>query len=168
MGRGSQDPDFLAALFNRIRKAIPEAALRTTVMTGFPGETESDFLQLYEFIKKIGFTHLGAFVYSDADDLHSHRLPNHVPPEAAEDRMSQLMTLQAEISLEKNETLLGRESVVLVEENQHNGTFIGRTMFQAPEVDGITVIYTPDAAIGQFLPVRITDATEYDLEGVPA
>lgn len=168
MGRGSQDPDFLAALFNRIRRAIPEAALRTTVMTGFPGETETDFEELCEFVTTIGFDHLGAFVYSDADDLSSHSLPHHVPPNVATDRMARLMALQAEISLEKNEARVGREFSVMVEENQHDGSFIGRTMFQAPEVDGITVIYTTDAAVGQFITVRITDATEYDLEGVPA
>lgn len=170
MGRGSHDGGFFEALFSRIREAVPGAALRTTVMTGFPGETEDDFLQMYDFVKKIGFDHLGAFVYSDAEDLASHRLSHHVPTDAAEERMDRLMSLQSEISLEKNEAYVGREFTVLVEEDQQDGSFIGRTMFQAPEVDGITVVYSRerDLAVGQFINVRITDATEYDLEGVPA
>ena len=168
MGRGGHDAAYLHKLFNRIRDNIPGAALRTTVMTGFPGETEKDFEQLYEFVRKTGFDHLGAFVYSDADDLVSHRLSGHVPGEIAQDRMERLMTLQADISLEKNENRVGREFTVLVEEDQHDGSFIGRAMFQAPEVDGITVIYTKEGFIGEFINVTITDAMEYDLEGVPA
>ncbi len=168
MGRGSHGEEFFEALFERIRKAVPGAALRTTVITGFPGETEDDFSRLCEFVQRIGFDHLGAFVYSDADDLASHGLSNHVPAEVANARMERLMALQAEISLGKNETLIGREFAVLVEEDQKDGSFIGRTMFQAPEVDGITVIYTDNASVGQFIKVRITEATEYDLEGVPA
>ena len=176
MGRGGHDRRFLEDLFSRIREVIPDAALRTTVMTGFPGETEADFNELAEFVKTVRFDHLGAFVYSDADDLASHRLGGHVPAEVAKERMEQLMTLQAEISLEKNEARVGQTVPVLLEENQHDGTAIGRTMFQAPEVDGITVVYTssetPPADTGDFIGKRIhvtiTQATEYDLEGVPA
>ena len=168
MGRGMHDNDRLEKLFNRIRSVLPEAALRTTVMVGFPGETAADFEQLSAFIQKIGFDHLGAFVYSDADDLASHALSGHVPAEIAEDRMNLIMGLQADISLEKNEQQVGRELLVLVEEDQHDGSFIGRTMFQAPEVDGITLIYAEDLSIGEFIKITITNATEYDLEGVPA
>ena len=168
MGRGGHDADGLVALFERIRRAVPSAALRTTVMTGFPGETEDDFQQLCDFIQRIGFDHLGAFVYSDADDLASHRLSPHVAADVAKDRMERLMALQADISLEKNERRVGRRYTVLVEEDPGDGAVIGRTMFQAPEVDGITVVYTPDSGIGRFIDVVITDATEYDLEGVPA
>ncbi len=196
MGRGGHDRRFLEDLFSRIRDRVPDAALRTTVMTGFPGETEADFNELSEFVKTMRFDHLGAFVYSDADDLVSHRLAGHVPAEVAKDRMERLMTLQAEISLEKNEARVGQTHAVLLEENQHDGTAIGRTMFQAPEVDGITVVYasstrSPNTAgdtssetspetspetslvdigdfIGKRIHVTITQATEYDLEGVPA
>lgn len=168
MGRGSHEEKNFEALFARIRRAVPGAALRTTVITGFPGETEDDFSRLLDFVQKIGFDHLGAFVYSDAEDLASHGLSNHVPAEVANARMDRLMSVQAEISIGKNEALIGREFPVLVEEDQKDGSFIGRTMFQAPEVDGITVIYTDNASVGEFLNVRITDATEYDLEGVPA
>lgn len=168
MGRGMHDHAQLEKLFNRIRSALPEAALRTTVMVGFPGETESDFHQLSAFIQKFGFDHLGAFVYSDADDLASHTLSGHIPAVIAEDRMNRIMALQADISLEKNEHRVGRELMVLVEEDQHDGSFIGRTMFQAPEVDGITVIYAEDLSTGKFIKITITNATEYDLEGVPA
>lgn len=167
-GKGESDVRKLEALFAHIRRSIPEATLRTTAMTGFPGETEEDFEQLFEFVKKIGFDHLGTFVYSDAPDLASHKLSGHVPEDVAGDRMNRLMTLQAEISLEKNENRIGREFTVLVEEDPGDGSVIGRTRFQAPEVDGITLVYAEDAAIGDFIPARITGATEYDLEGVPA
>ena len=192
MGRGGHDRRFLEDLFSRIRSKIPDAALRTTVMTGFPGETEADFNELAEFVKTVRFDHMGAFVYSDADDLASHRLSGHVSAEVAKDRMERLMTIQAEISLEKNEARVGQTVSVLLEENQYDGTAIGRTMFQAPEVDGITVVYassmprpntaqstSPGASpgtsptdigdfIGKRIHVTITQATEYDLEGVPA
>ncbi len=168
MGRGNHDPSFFRALFSRIRGVVPGAAIRTTVMTGFPGETDSDFNRLYDFIQETRFDHLGAFVYSDADDLASHRLPDHILETVGRNRMDLLMTLQASISLDKNETRIGRTVPVLIEEDQGDGSLIGRTMFQAPEVDGITVVYADSAAVGQFMTVRITDATEYDLEGVPA
>ncbi len=167
MGRGSHGPAFFRALFSRIRRVVPGAAIRTTVMTGFPGETDSDFNRLCDFIQETRFDHLGAFVYSDAEDLASHRLPDHVPGALGVKRMDILMTLQAAISLDKNEARIGRTVPVLIEEDQGDGSLIGRTMFQAPEVDGITVVYADRAVVGQFMTVRITDATEYDLEGVP-
>ena len=164
MGR-SYDTDFLRSLFQRIRNAIPDAAIRTTLITGFPGETEGDFQCLYDFINDIRFDHLGVFVYSDADDLPSHHLPDHVPAEVAAARQDRLMARQAEISLEKNQKHLNKTYTILVEEHPEESLYIGRTVFQAPEVDGVTIVRGKALVVGDFTEVHITDASEYDISG---
>jgi len=165
MGRHHTYED-LDRLFDRIRSAVPDASLRTTVIVGFPGETDEDFESLLRFVEKVRFSHLGVFVYSDSEDLLSHKLPDHVPEEIAQERHDRIMSRQSEISLENNRKHLGKVLRVLVEENPEAGLFAGRTFFQAPEVDGVTYIQTSDQLqIGNFVSVRITDALEYDLNG---
>ncbi|MGM0452300.1 MAG: 30S ribosomal protein S12 methylthiotransferase RimO [Thermodesulfobacteriota bacterium] len=166
MGRG-QDSDGLKRLFDRIRGAIPDAALRTTMMVGFPGETDADFNRMLDFVDTVKFDHLGAFIYSDADDLPAHRLAEPVAADVAQNRLDRLMFRQAEISMEINRHHIGRTYPVLVEAIEAEAVYAGRTMFQAPEVDGLTTIFAEDLHIGQWANVRITDATEYDIEGVP-
>ena len=165
MGRPYTRED-LYALFKTIRKIDLEAALRTTLIVGFPGESEEDFDILMKFIKDIRFDHLGVFTYSDSDDLKSHLLKDHVPQEIAEKRRDMIMEAQAKISQALNEKLLDKIFEVLVEENPEPGVFLGRTMLQAPEVDGLTFIYGHGLEIGTFVNVRITDAFEYDIAGV--
>ncbi len=167
MGRQYREADLLQ-LIDDIRSAIPGATLRTTLLVGFPGETEADFKQLLRFIEKVRFDHLGVFVYSDAEDLASHALPDHVPEDVAGRRCEQLMSRQAEISLEKNRERIGAVYPVLVEERIDAGLYIGRTEFQAPEVDGVTYIETPNLTIGEFVDVRISQAYSYDLRGEAA
>jgi ribosomal protein S12 methylthiotransferase len=164
MGRPYTRED-LYALFKTIRNVDPAAALRTTLIVGFPGETQEDFEALMTFIKDIRFDHLGVFTYSDSQDLKSHLLKDHVPPEIAEKRYDLIMAAQAEISAAVNERYVGKTFDVLVEENPEQGVYIGRTMFQAPEVDGMTFIYADGLEIGTFVKVRITDAFEYDIAG---
>jgi len=164
MGRQYREGDLLQ-LIGDIRRAIPGAALRTTLLVGFPGETEADFEQLLRFIEKVRFDHLGVFVYCDAEDLASHALPDHVPEAVAGRRYEQLMSRQAEISLEKNRDRIGAVYPVLVEERIDSELYIGRTEFQAPEVDGVTYIETPNLTIGEFVDVRISQAYSYDLRG---
>ncbi len=164
MGRPYTRED-LYILFNTIRKIDPGAALRTTLIVGFPGESEDDFELLMTFIKEIRFDHLGVFTYSDSDDLKSHLLKNHVPSRIAQKRHDMLMAAQAEISASKNEKLVGKTVEVLVEENPEQGVYLGRTRFQAPEVDGVTFIYANGLEIGTFVKVIITDAFEYDIAG---
>lgn len=169
MGR-RYGPDDLRRLFRRIREIVPGAALRTTVIVGFPGETDRDFQKVLDFAEEIRFDHLGAFVYSDADDLPSHRLSGHVPPAVAQDRYDQLMSAQMDIAAEKNQKHIGRTLQVLVEEDLGNHLFAGRTAFQAPEVDGVTYVNTARAGgialpLGRFALARINDALEYDLMG---
>ena len=161
--------DDLHRLFDRIRKLVPDAALRTTLIVGFPGETDKDFETLVEFAEDVRFDHLGVFVYSDSDDLPSHRLAEHVPESVATDRYHQLMSAQADISALNNQKYIGKIVKVLVEESLDNTLFCGRTIFQAPEVDGVSYINTGQSPfhlkIGSIADMRVTDAMEYDLMG---
>ncbi|CAB5158032.1 Ribosomal protein S12p Asp88 (E. coli) methylthiotransferase (EC [Olavius algarvensis associated proteobacterium Delta 3] len=167
MGRHYCKAD-LIQLFERIRSTVPGAALRTTVIVGFPGESDEDAAELKEFVEHVRFDHLGIFRYSDSEDLPSHRLPNHVSTELAEERYHTLMAIQADISRKTNEKYIGETLRVLVEEKPEENLFIGRTAFQAPEVDGITYINASRLDIGTFTNVTITDSYEYDLVGEPA
>jgi ribosomal protein S12 methylthiotransferase len=167
MGR-HYDPAALLRLFCRIRELDPGAALRTTVIVGFPGETDHDFQELVSFAREIRFDHLGVFSYSDAADLPSHHLDGHVPAAKAARRNDRLMSVQMGISEEKNKKRIGQSYRVLVEESPEPDLYIGRTCFQAPEVDGVTLIDAPRLYTGEFVDVTIRDAMEYDLMGVVA
>lgn len=164
MGRPYTRRD-LTRLFADIRRLDPEAALRTTVIVGFPGETDAQFNALLAFIQEVEFDHLGVFCYSDAQDLPSHNLSNHISEAVAELRHDTVMAAQAKISEQRNARHVGRVYPVLVEENPEDGVYIGRTPFQAPEVDGVTFIYSDGLDIGRLVQVKITDAFEYDIAG---
>jgi len=164
MGRQYRESDLLRLVAN-IRRAIPEATLRTTLLVGFPGETEADFDQLLRFIEKVRFDHAGVFIYCDAQDLASHKLANHVPEAIAQKRYERLMERQAEISLENNQSRIGKIYPVLVEDSIDKHLYIGRTAFQAPEVDGVTYIEAHNLTIGEFVDARIGQAYAYDLKG---
>lgn len=155
----------LESLFDRIRTAFPHAALRTTLITGFPGEMNKDFNALMEFVQQIGFDHLGVFTYSDSEDLPSHRLPGHVSEDVAQKRSDKIMEAQTEISLDINHTHVGKTYRVLIEEEPEEGLFLGRTDFQAPDVDGLTFVHGENVIVGEFRDVVITAAHEYDLSG---
>ncbi len=157
--------DDLYRLFEKIRETAPDCALRTTAIVGFPGETDKDFQQLFDFAEDICFDHLGVFLYSDSEDLQSHRLSHHVPKNTAKERHDRLMSRQADISLKNNQKYIGKVLKVLVEEKSEDNLFVGRTYFQAPEVDGITYINSNQLQPGRFAGIKITDAFEYDLAG---
>ena len=162
--------DDLCRLFDRIRARVPAAVLRTTLIVGFPGESDRDFDQLLKFVEDVKFDHLGVFIYSDSDDLPSHKLAGHIPGAVASERYHQLMSAQSGISSENNQKYIGKTVRVLVEESLENHLFSGRTNFQAPEVDGLSYINTEQSPfklkIGSFVDMRVTDAMEYDLIGV--
>jgi len=168
MGRNYTRDD-LHRLIDKIRLRIPDAAIRTTVIVGFPGEADKDFETLLSFVEDMRFDHLGVFIYSDFKDLPSHELTDHVPEHVANMRHDRLMSIQAEISLENNLKYAGRTIKVLVEEALEENLFSGRTLFQAPDVDGITYVKTgklhSDPMIGSFADVKITETREYDLTG---
>jgi ribosomal protein S12 methylthiotransferase len=159
----------LDRLFDKIRSEVPGASLRTTLIVGFPGESEKDFNALLRFVENTQFDHLGVFLYSDSEDLRSHLLPDHVPAEVAKERYDQLMSCQLDISARNYQQYIGQTLPVLVEEPVEKNLFAGRTPFQAPEVDGMTYIKfgrgQPAPAIGSFSKIKVSDAMEYDLIG---
>lgn len=167
MGRHYSRDD-LHRLIDRIRTTLPGAAIRTTVIVGFPGETDKEFGELIKFVEDVRFNHLGCFVYSDSEDLPSHSLPGHVPQAVAKERYDALMSSQVNISLVHNRKFTGKTVQVLVEERSEEGLFTGRTARQAPEVDGLTYIHANRLQTGCMTDVRITDALEYDLVGEAA
>ncbi len=168
MGREYTRGD-LHRLFDKIRFQVPDAVLRTTLILGFPGETEKDFESLLRFIEDIRFDHLGVFLYSDSGDLPSHALPEHVPAGVAQERYDQLMSCQLDISAQNYQKYIGQTLEVLVEEAVEDRLYAGRTAFQAPEVDGMTYIKfaegQTEAKTGSFVRIKVTDAMEYDLIG---
>jgi len=168
MGRRYKRDD-LCRLFDKIRSRIPEASLRTTLIVGFPGESERDFKALLRFVEDTRFDHLGVFQYSDSSDLPSHGLPGHVPAPVARERYDQLMCCQLDISARNYRKYIGQTLEVLLEETIEEKLYAGRTAFQAPEVDGMTYIKIKpgkrDPQIGSFSRIKVTDAMEYDLIG---
>ena len=164
MGRTYTETD-LYRLYEKIRTIAPGAALRTTLITGFPGEEDKDCRQLLKFVEKIRFDHLGVFIYSDSEDLPSHLMSGHVPKKVAQARYDILMSRQREISLKNNKNRIHKRYAVLVDGMAAETVVSGRTYFQAPEVDGLTYIRARNLEIGCFVNVRIDDALEYDLIG---
>lgn len=164
MGRRHTAED-LRRLFDAIRTAAPDAVLRTTALVGFPGEQAQDFNKLLDFVTTVAFDHLGAFVYSDGDDLPSHGLDGHVSAKTARRRLDRLMRAQADISARRLEARVGSREQVLVEEKTPEGLWVGRAWFQAPEVDGEVCFSGADSAVGERVWVRLTGASEYDLTG---
>ena len=150
-----------------LREAVPDLALRTTVIVGFPGETEDDFEALLDLLEEVRFDHVGAFAYSEEEDTRAASMPDQVPVAIRRERLERLMDVQRGISLERNQERLGRVTTVLVEEVNEDGA-VARAVWQAPEVDGIVLI--PDGSAlepGQHVQVRITGAEAFDLTAEP-
>jgi len=165
MGRG-RDPD-LPALLARLRQGLPGLSLRTTIMVGFPGETEADFENLMEFVEQSRFNHLGVFKFSPEEDTAAARFPGQVPRRIKENRRRKIMTLQKRISRNLNKSLAGQTLPVLIEGHSEETELliVGRTQGQAPEVDGQVFITDGEARVGEIQPVKITQAHDYDLVG---
>jgi len=164
MGRLYTKED-LYRLFHNIRDKVPGASLRTTLIVGFPGETDAEFETLLSFVEDIRFDHLGVFTYSDSDDLPSHHLEGHVSAEKAGERYDAVMSRQLAISETNNQRFVDATLPVLIEEASGENLYTGRTVFQAPEVDGLTFVHGENLQPGSFVRVRIIDAYEYDLVG---
>ena len=170
MGRNYSQDD-LAGLFDTIRSLVPDAAFRTSVIVGFPGEKEVHFEALLDFVGRICFDHLGVFLYSGSHDLSSDKLADHVPPELAQERYDRLMSSQRTLSRGNIRKYRGTIQRVLLEGQTEANRFVGRTAFQAPEVDGVTTIVSDTGSkclsVGDFADVRITSTLDYDLLGEP-
>jgi ribosomal protein S12 methylthiotransferase len=146
-----------------LRDAIPDVALRTSFIVGYPGETESEFQELLDLVAKSRFDRVGVFQYSSEEGTAAAALPDLVPDEIKAERHDRLMALQQRISLEKNQDQVGRTLDVLVE-GEGDGLSVGRSYRDAPEIDGL-VLLPGDVAVGEMVPVRISGAMEYDLIG---
>ena len=166
MGRKT-DQASLRAMIGRLREEIPDICLRTTLISGFPGETQEDFEELYNFVDELEFDRLGVFPYSQEEDTVAAAMEDQVPEEVKCQRRDELMELQQEIAFEKAKDMIGRELVVMIEGKvAEEDTYVARTYRDAPNVDGyLFVNSTASFMTGDLVKVQVTDANEYDLIG---
>ena len=151
-------------LIKKIRKLIPSVAIRTTFIVGYPGETEEDFQELYNFIKEMKIDKLGIFEFSREKNTKAYKLKPQIPSKIKKQRKKQLMELQQKISKEINNKLIGKKVDCIIEAINSNGLVVGRTYKDAPEVDGLIFINTKTPVTpGDIITVKITGAVEYDL-----
>ena len=151
----------------KLKEAIPDIHIRTTIITGFPGETEEDFENLLSFVEEMRFARLGVFAYSQEENTPAGEMENQVPEEIREHRKDAVMRRQLDISLESNREKIGQIMKVLVEEKDEDGSYIGRTQYDAPEIDD-SVLFTSERELkpGDLVNVIIQDAFDYDLTGM--
>ena len=165
MNRKTTKEDILSKV-EMIRSHIPDATIRTTIIVGFPGETEEDFKEVLDFAKLVKFDRLGAFAYSREEDTPADKLPNHLEDDVKNDRRDKLMLVQRQISQELNEKKIGNIYEVLIEEQIEHNVYIGRTQGDAEEIDSIVYVKSIDKLnAGDFVTVKINNALEYDLMG---
>lgn len=166
MGRRTDKNDLLR-IIKKLREGIPGLALRTTLISGFPGETEEQHAELVDFVRNMKFDRLGIFPYSQEEGTPAAKLPQQLPDEVKEERRDEIMALQQEISAEISASFVGRTLRVLVEGRMpEDDVYVGRSYRDAPDVDGY-VFFTADRDImsGEFVEVSITGSSEYDLTG---
>ncbi len=173
MGRHHTKQQLLDVI-QALRKAVPDIALRTTLITGFPGETEEDFQEMLEFIQEVRFDRLGVFAYSQEEDTPAARMPDQIPEEEKERRKDILMELQQRISSEKSQEMVGESLEVIIEgqipgEEEEEGTkvYSARTYRDAPDIDGFLFLSSSQEYLsGDFVQAQVVGAYEYDLMGV--
>ena len=160
------DSKSIKELIQKIRNQIPEVILRTTVIVGFPGETDEDFNELYNFIEQAGFDKLGAFTYSKEDGTPASRLKEQIHPMTKKSRYNKIMRIQQEISRKNLEAKIGQEYKVLLESVAFDGKcYIGRSYMDVPDMDGVVFIRKDNKQreIGQFTNCIIREIKDYDL-----
>ena len=157
----------LTEIIEKLRREIPDIVLRTTLITGFPGETEADHQELMDFVDQMEFDRLGAFTYSPEEGTPAEKMTDQVPEELKEERRDEIMELQQEISLEKGNDRIGQELMVMIEGKvSGESAYIARTYGDAPKVDGYLFVQTGELLMtGDFAKVKVTGALEYDLIG---
>lgn len=166
MGRRTNRAE-LTALIGKLRREIPDIALRTTLITGFPGESEEDFARMVTFVEEMRFDRLGVFTYSPEEGTRAADMDGQIAEEVKEARRDRIMELQQEISAEETREKVGEEMDVLIEGYLYEeDIYVGRTYRDAPKVDGNVFVRAEEEMIsGDIVPVRITGASEYDLMG---
>ena len=168
MRRGT-NKEKTTSLIKRFRELVPDIVLRTTLIVGYPGETDKDFEILKKWVKEMRFERLGCFKYSHEEDTHAYLLKDDVPEELKQKRLNEIMEIQSEIAFNNNEKLVGKVFKCLIDRKEGTN-FIGRTFMDSPDVDNEVVI---DAKkfyfkLGEFVSIRIIGANNYDLVGIPA
>lgn len=156
------------ALLDEFRKAVPEMAIRTTLIVGYPGETEQDFQTLKQWVQDQRFERLGCFTYSHEENTHAYQLDDDVPEEVKMQRANEIMEIQSQISWELNQQKIGKEFRVLIDRKEGN-YFVGRTEYDSPDVDNEVLISAEHGYLrtGEFYLVQINEAEDFDLYGVP-
>lgn len=157
-------PEDIRKTIEQLRKRVPGIALRTSLIVGFPGETDAAFKRLLSFVKEAEFEQLGVFTYSREEGTPAADLKSQVAADVAADRLDRIMKAQAKIALKKNHALIGSTQRVLIDGMEDMALF-GRLQTQSPEIDGLVYLSETEAEPGEFVEVTITDATEYDLMG---
>ena len=156
----------IKGIITKLRDNIPEMVIRTTFIVGFPGETESDYNELYDFIKEVKFDKLGVFTYSREENTPAYSLPNQVDEEVKDKRRDAIMELQLKISENLMSNKLGNVYHVMIEEFAEENLYVGRSFMDAPEIDGVVYVNSSeDLEIGDIVKVKITEYLEYDLLG---
>ncbi|MBC8054333.1 MAG: 30S ribosomal protein S12 methylthiotransferase RimO [Sphingobacteriaceae bacterium] len=153
-------------LVDAIRNKVPDIALRTTLICGYPGETEQDFQEMKNWVEETRFDRLGCFTYSHEEKTHAHSLEDNVPEEIKEQRVEEIMDIQQSISFDKNQDKIGNTYKVLIDKKEGD-YFVGRTEFDSPEVDNEVLLHasTNYATVGSFVKVKIDRAEDFDLYG---
>ena len=166
MGRRTSKEQ-LIAIIEKLREAIPDITLRTTLITGFPGETKEQHEELMEFVDQMEFDRLGVFTYSPEEDTPAATMEDQIPEEVKQDRQAELMELQQEISLERGESCVGKDYLVMIEGKvADENAYVGRTYADAPGIDGYMFINTGELLMsGDFVKAHVTGSLEYDLIG---
>ncbi len=166
MGRRTSKQE-LVDIIGKLRKEIPDICLRTTLITGFPGETQEQHEELMEFVDEMEFDRLGVFTYSPEEGTPAAEMPDQIDEELKEDRQAELMELQQEIAFDNAERMTGQEVLVMIEGKvADENAYVGRTYRDAPNVDGLIFINTDEELIsGDFARVKVTGALDYDLIG---
>ena len=166
MGRRTSKEQ-LEEIIGKLRKEIPDIAIRTTLITGFPGETKEQHQELVDFVDEMEFDRLGVFTYSPEEDTPAAEMEGQIPEEVKEDRQAEIMELQQEIAFEQAENMVGKEVLVMIEGKvADENAYVGRTYKDAPNVDGLIFVNTDEELMsGDFAKVKVTGASEYDLIG---
>ena len=159
--------EIIMSAINRLRRAIPDITIRTSIITGYPGESEKEFTQLYDFVKEIRLERLGCFAYSEEEGTVAAKMENQIPVEERQRRADKIMELQTEIMAEKQRELVGRDLWVICDDfDSENGLFVCRSVYDAPEIDGeVYLDADSDIQIGDIRKVHITQSDIYDLYG---
>ena len=167
MRRGT-NKEKTTSLIKRFRKLVPGIVLRTTLIVGYPGETDKDFEILKKWVKEMRFERLGCFKYSHEEDTHAYLLKDDVPEELKQKRLNEIMEIQSKIALNNNEKLIGKVFKCLIDRKEGTN-FIGRTFMDSPDVDNEVVIDAKKfyLKLGEFVSIRIIGANNYDLVGIP-